>query len=148
MEVFPIQILVGRELDEREYAMLRVLTPKARKEDLENFHRIAFREKAEAYRAYVDRVFQVSVSANRKIYDQLLEDPLMCDALRDLMKDEFVKAEANGEARGVIIGAVETYHEIGVFPAEIIKRLMSRFSLSGGKVPDPITEVLNRLSES
>ena len=41
----------------------------------------------------------------------------------------FDEAEARGEATGEIKGSVRTYNEIGVLPSDIIKRLMSRFSL-------------------
>ena len=35
--VFPVQIIVGRELEPKEYAMFRVLTPEASRQDLTNF---------------------------------------------------------------------------------------------------------------
>ncbi|MBQ9278413.1 MAG: hypothetical protein IJ224_07245 [Lachnospiraceae bacterium] len=39
-----------------------------------------------------DAILQVSVSANQKLYDKITRgDGVMCDALRELMKDEFDK---------------------------------------------------------
>ena len=105
MSPFPIQILVGRQLDPKEYAMFRVLTPGASDEDIRNFKDIAVRNRDAAYQRSVDNIYQVSVSANRERYDRLVkEDPEMCEALRELMREElredFIKTEAEGRAKG------------------------------------------------
>jgi predicted transposase YdaD len=44
---------------------------------------------------------QVSIAANRKVYDLVKEDYYMCEALRELMKDEIdrEKAEVREKAR-------------------------------------------------
>ena len=99
--LFPIQILVGKELDKKEYSMLRVLMPQARKEDIENFTKIIFQEQDAAYKDYIDKIYQVSITANRELYDQIKkEDPKMCEALRELMKDEIRQELAEREIRG------------------------------------------------
>ena len=42
----------------------------------------------------IDAVLQVSVSANREIYEAIRRcDKIMCDALRELMKEDFEKQE-------------------------------------------------------
>jgi hypothetical protein len=85
--------------------------------------------------AYVDSIFQVSVSTNRQLYDQMTkEDKKMCEALKDLLKEDFAAAEARGkaigEAQGEIKGTIKLYHEeMGLAPQEIIIRIMKRFSL-------------------
>jgi hypothetical protein len=84
---------------------------------------------------YVDSIFQVSVSTNRQLYDQMTkEDKKMCEALKDLLKEDFAAAEergkAIGEAQGEIKGTIKLYHEeMGLAPQEIIIRIMKRFSL-------------------
>ena len=84
---------------------------------------------------YVDSIFQVSVSTNRQLYDQMTkEDKKMCEALKDLLKEDFAAAEARGkaigEAQGEIKGTIKLYHEeMGLAPQEIIIRIMKRFSL-------------------
>ena len=99
--LFPLQILVGKELDKKEYSMLRVLMPQARKEDIENFTKIIFQEQDAAYKDYIDKIYQVSITANRELYDQIKkEDPKMCEALRELMKDEIRQELAEREIRG------------------------------------------------
>ena len=58
----------------------------------------------------------------------------MCEALKDLLKEDFAAAEAMAEARGKasgkIEGVIQLYHEeMGLAPQEIVVRIMSRFSL-------------------
>ena len=62
----------------------------------------------------------------------------MCEALKDLLKEDFAAAEARGEARGKVIGEaqgeikgmIKLYHEeMGLAPQEIIIKIMERFSL-------------------
>lgn len=133
--VFPVQVIVGSELEPKEFAMFRVLAPEATWQDLTNFNEIAFLRGDAAYKRYVDSIFQVSVSANRQLYDQMTrEDKKMCEALKDLLKEDFAAAEAMAEARGKasgkIEGVIQLYHEeMGLAPQEIVVRIMSRFSL-------------------
>lgn len=129
--VFPVQIIVGKELDPREYAMFRVLTPDASKSDLSAFNDLAFSIGDTTYKRYVDSVFQVSFSANRNTYDlMIMEDENMCEALRDFLKEDFEAVEAKAEKTGEIKGAIKLYYEeIGLTPQEIIIRIMKRFSL-------------------
>ena len=125
---FQIQILVGRQLEGKKFAALKVLVPGASEEDIRSFGDVAFSQKDENYRDYVDSVFQVSVSANREIYDRMRkEDPKMCEALKDLMKDEFEKAEEKGR----ILEAVVIYRdEMHMSDESITKAIMNKFSLS------------------
>ena len=58
----------------------------------------------------------------------------MCEALKDLLKEDFAAAEARGkvigEAQGEIKGMIKLYHEeMGLDSQEIINRIMERFSL-------------------
>ena len=61
-------------------------------------------------RQNADAILQLSVSANREIYDRIRkEDPKMCEALKDLMKDD-LKTEQDdfqeefGAELGKIVG--------------------------------------------
>ena len=52
----------------------------------------------------IDAILQASVSANKELYEAIRRDSGMCQALRELMKDEIDKeiegAESRGEKRG------------------------------------------------
>ena len=101
MSPFPIQILVGRQLDPKEYAMFRVLRSGASDDDIRNFKDISLQHDDAAYLKSVDNIFQVSISANEARYARLFkEDPKMCEALRKLMEDDFIATEARGVAIG------------------------------------------------
>ena len=104
-----------------------------------DYNDIAFLRRDAAYKRYVDNIFQVSVSTNRQLYNEMTkEDKKMCEALKDLLKEDFAAAEARGEARGKVIGEaqgeikgmIKLYHEeMGLDSQEIIIRIMERFSL-------------------
>ena len=146
--LFKVQVIVGKELAPKEYAMLRVLTPDAEKEDVRLFSETIRKRNEAKYRECVDGIFQVSVSANRELYDRMMkEDPEMCDALKELMKDEFLATEARGEARGISIGeisgAIKIYHEeMGLSPSEIEKKIMKRFGLDKKSAEEHVTKTL------
>lgn len=104
----PTQILVQPELSGPENAVLRVLTKTATEEDVR-----AFIEETGTYTDKVDKnnadtVYQVSVSANRELYAELLRrDPDMCTALRELLNDEIQAEIMDGEKRGEQRGRAE-----------------------------------------
>ena len=60
-----IQILVGKELDPKIYAMLRVLTPDVDENDVRIFSKMAVSNENAKYRECVDVIYQASVSANK-----------------------------------------------------------------------------------
>ncbi len=82
------QIVVTRRLDEKHRA-LRVLSKKAMEEDVQGFIKEATRLTEPGDRSNADAVMQVSVSANKALYEKIRRcNPRMCEALRELMKDE------------------------------------------------------------
>jgi hypothetical protein len=124
----PSQVIVTRELDQEMHSSLRVLTKQLRREDAECFIRLVKGLMEPGDRQNADAILQLSVSANREIYDRIRkEDPKMCEALKDLMKDEFVKAEEKGR----ILEAVVIYRDEMHMSDELItKAIMNKFSLS------------------
>ena len=85
----PSQILVTSELDPELHASLRILTKRAKEEDVENCLRMTQGFTEPGDRQNADAVLQLSVSANRSVYEEIIRRvPVMCEALRDLMKDE------------------------------------------------------------
>lgn len=85
----PSQILVTSELDPELHASLRILSKRAKESDVESFLRMAQGFTEPGDRQNADAVLQLSVSANRNVYDEIKRrDPIMCEALRELMKEE------------------------------------------------------------
>ena len=97
--LIPAQIIVMRELNAAIHSSLRVLSTDVKKEDIQIFTEYvrSFTEPGEKEKA--DAIVQVSVSANKKIYDEVRRNPTMCEALRELMKEDLEKARNEGESR-------------------------------------------------
>ena len=127
---FPTQIIVMKDLPPEKYTVLRILAPGADPEDIRRFVLQSSGSQESGYRRNVDAVYQVSVSANREVYENLRkEDQAVCDALRDLMKEDFLRVENEGLAKG-ITGAVEIMSEDGKDDRAIVERLMSKYDLT------------------
>ena len=145
--LFPAQIIVTNELDKENHCSLRVLTRDADEDDIRLFLTEALSESDQDDRANVDAILQVSVAANMELFERIRRDEKMCQALRELMKDEIAKDFAEGHAQGLreglregqreglhkgrIIEAVDIYRdELGLDEQSIITRISSKFNLS------------------
>ena len=129
----PSQILVTSELDPELHASFRVLTKRAKETDVENFLRMiqGFTEPGDRQNA--DAVLQLSVSANRSIYEKIKRrDPAMCEALRDLMKDELQEENQKGADTALLAAiknqmdrlgwdAAKTMENMGIPPADQVR---------------------------
>lgn len=107
---FPAQVIVTQELEPGEHRSLRILSNHAKKEDVEEFLRKAEGMNTPRDRQNVEVVLQVSVRANDELYREIRRDANMCDALRELMKDDIERevsaarklGESEGEAKIII----------------------------------------------
>lgn len=110
--LFPVQIVVTRELSrgtDGENLSLRVLSRSAAEEDVRKFIEMAQKLISQGDRENVDAILQVSVSANYELYEKMKRrDPVMCEAIRRLMKDEIRDAQEKGEQLGEQKGILET----------------------------------------
>ena len=84
----PTQFILTRELDTNLHSSLRMLTNRATEDDAERFLKLAHTFTKPGERNYVNAVLQVSLSANREVFDNLRRIPAMCEALREFMKEE------------------------------------------------------------
>ena len=102
----PAQIIVTQELEPGEHRSLKILSNHAKKEDVEEFLRKAEGMNTPRDRQNVEAVLQVSVRANDELYREIRRDANMCDALRELMKDDLEDARKLGESEGKAMGEV------------------------------------------
>lgn len=102
----PAQIIVTQELESGEHRSLRILSNHAKKEDIEEFLRNVEEMNTPRDRQNVEAVLQVSVKANDELYREIRRDVNMCDALRELMKDDLEDARKMGEAKGKAEGKI------------------------------------------
>lgn len=92
--LFDTQIVVTKQLEKETHRTLRVLSKHVQEEDVRAFVEKAGKMTEPGDRNNIDAVLQVSVSANREIYEAIRRcDKIMCDALRELMKEDFEKQE-------------------------------------------------------
>lgn len=88
--LFDTQIVVTKQLDRETHRTLRVLSKHVKEEDIRRFVEKATQMSEPGDRNNVDAVLQVSVSANKEIYEAIRRcDKVMCDALKELMKEDF-----------------------------------------------------------
>ena len=101
MYSIPVQIVVIKELEPLEHPALKILTKDADENEIKEFIRRYASADSPADRNNADAVLQVSVSANKGTYSRIAkEDNKMCEALKELFKDEIDVLVAAGEARG------------------------------------------------
>ena len=142
----PAQIIVTQELEPGEHRSLKILSNHAKKEDVEEFLRKAEGMNTPRDRQNVEAVLQVSVRANDELYREIRRDANMCDALRELMKDDLEDArkmgEAKGKAEGKIMGEAKIILKMnhsGMSPENIAsitgKELDEINAILEGKVP-------------
>ncbi|MBQ9306739.1 MAG: hypothetical protein IJ229_02340 [Clostridia bacterium] len=119
----PTQFILTRELDTNLHSSLRMLTNRATEDDAERFLKLAHTFTKPGDKNYVNAVLQVSLSANREVFDNLRRIPAMCEALRDFMKEEIDKE---------IQAAVEKEHKktIDTERVSMIKSLMRKQGLT------------------
>ena len=96
----PTQIIVQSELGREKNAVLRIISKHAREEDVRQFIEQTRRLSDADDKRNADAVYEVSMRANRELYERLGRDPEMCTAFKELFKDEILEAEQNGELRG------------------------------------------------
>lgn len=101
--LFPTQIIVINQLKGDEYLAFKSLSDLFSAKDAMKFVDIAKNKRNSANHEYLDAILQVSINVNRNMYDELRRrDPMMCQALKELLKEEIQeeidKATADKEA--------------------------------------------------
>ena len=89
---------------------------------MEAFIEAAKRQTDPGDRNNIEAVLQVSIAANQGLYDEIRRNSVMCDALRELMREEIEE-----EKRNVVQEAERTI-------LEIIKSLMNNLNLTADQV--------------
>lgn len=97
-----ILTLKGTELNSKNHESLKALSKSAQTDDIQRFTELAsaFTEPGDKEKA--DAVLQVSVAANRKNYDKVRRTSDMCEALRELMKEEIEEELKKNREQGRI----------------------------------------------
>ncbi len=88
---FPTQILVGRELDQKNHIWLKALSDRIRKQEMRELMERVYSLTDKYERELADSVLEVSVRANKHIAGELRGEGKMCQALLELMEPEIDK---------------------------------------------------------
>lgn len=94
--MFDMQFIVTSRLGKEKHNVLRILRKNAERSDVEKFILEAKLAKDKDDLQNIDAVLQVSVAANRDLYEEIRKEDDMCQALRDLMSDEIEKEVEEG----------------------------------------------------
>ena len=99
--MFATQIIVTKQLA-KEHLWLRVLSAQAKEEDIINFAYASKNLSTQGEHNNADAIYQISVMANIELYENLKRrNPLMCEALKILMKDELDESMEKGIEKGI-----------------------------------------------
>lgn len=115
---FPVQIVVIRQLQSEFHKSLKILSNNANRNDVEAFLKETEERCSPQERQNIDAVLQASVSANYELYESIRREYTMCEALRELMKDEIEK-DVNAAKSESEANLICTMHKNGGSPAQI-----------------------------
>lgn len=132
--MFPVQIVVIKELDMEEHAWLKALSEDVGRENarklLEKIKGLAGQED----RDMADSVLRVMMDANAQIVEEWRGDADMFETLMEIMepqmqlRDEQIRRE--GRKEGMVQGAVDVLRELGHTDADIKAVIMKKYGLS------------------
>ena len=124
--LFPLQIVVARELNKEEHVWLRALSKEMEREDYERLSKAVEELDETTNDEYVDSVLRVSIRANEK---KLKEDKSMrFEALKELFEPELTEKWNDGRRKGAMAMA-NTMLLRGYHSDEIIDIIMQTFQL-------------------
>ena len=132
---FPTQIVVTGELDQEAHIWLKGLSGNLEKDDIQRMmaERNHMTEKAD--RELADSVLEVSISANRKIVEELIGDESMYEALMEIMEPKIKQREdakiAEERKKGIQI-TVKSLKDFGVGEEDIKKVIIRNYGISEG----------------
>ena len=120
----PTQVIVTSELEHEIHPSLRVLTKRLEEKDAERFIQLAgtFTESGDRHNA--DAILKVSMSANRAVYEELKRrDPFMCEALRELMKEEIQEERQDAVDIALIAAIKNQMKTLGLDASKIMESM-------------------------
>ncbi len=104
---FPTQIIVSNRLSPENQKWLTVLCPNLTPADIERTVKQLNNLTDNAEKIYGDSVWQVAITENKTLVNQLKGDLKMCEAMRELFAPELKEATEQGIERGMENNAKE-----------------------------------------
>ena len=123
---FRAQVVVTGQLAHTHHS-LRILSKNADENDVRAFLEEAVCLSDPGDRDNISAVLEVSTAANIQLFEELRRRTGMCDALRELMKDDLAQAEIKGKLEGIQEGKLES-----------LSHVMKSFSVDAEKAMDAL----------
>ena len=126
-----LQIVVGSELQEKDFKALRVMKENASVEEIKDFIQETAKYNEQGYRLNAEAVLRVGAMVNREVLEEIGGEEAMSDLIKELLKDNFKTAEEKG-----IKIFIEDKLEDNIPEDEIIKKLQKGYELSPKKAKE------------
>lgn len=127
--LFPTQIIVGKELKPGSHIWLRALSDRVQKQEMEELLEKIHSITRKFDRALADSVLEVSVSANRKLVEELRGGEGMCQALLEIMQPE-INEIVESNIQKAILNAVKGFRDLGADDEKIKELLVKNYGLT------------------
>ncbi len=132
-EAYPRELIKSLMRELQKHSGFKILSKNAREEDVCRFLETVSGYTKQGDKNNADAVLQVSVMANKKLYQAIRRDFGMCEALKELMKDEIDK---EADLRAEMIVQIKVQEAEKKYQAEIEKKVQEtekRYSLKQKK---------------
>ena len=137
MVIFPIQIIVTKELDENSHTWLKALSENLHKEDVQKLLDNMQELTESSDKEMAESVLEVSLTANKQILEELIGDGTMYETLMEIMEPQLILRDEAKKEEGVQIGlkkgiqgTVDTLREFGHKDSEIKAAIIRKYGLS------------------
>lgn len=119
-EAYPRELIKSLMRELQKHSGFKILSKNAREEDVRCFLETVSGYTKQGDKNNADAVLQVSVMANKKLYQAIRRDFGMCEALKELMKDEIDK---EADLRAEMIVQIKVQEAEKKYQAEIEKKV-------------------------
>ncbi len=119
-EAYPRELIKSLMRELQKHSGFKILSKNAREEDVCRFLETVSGYTKQGDKNNADAVLQVSVMANKKLYQAIRRDFGMCEALKELMKDEIDK---EADLRAEMIVQIKVQEAEKKYQAEIEKKV-------------------------
>ena len=139
---FPVQIVVFGQVDRKLHSAFRLLTKKIKPSAVKEFLLDTKDMRSVQDLDNINAILQVSYEANKEIYEQIREEDFaMCEALRDLFKDELQEQYEAGISQGIEQGISRRDITI-IHNMQKNNFTMNQMMLATGKTESEIKKIL------
>lgn len=121
--LFDTQIIVTSNLDITNNNWLKSLCTNISKDLYLSLYNDIQNNFNDTEKSIADPVIQLVSTANQDIIKAWKEDNTMCQALKEIMKEEITESFNDGFKKGELQSKIKTYYECGITPEEIAEKI-------------------------